>query len=200
MPNQHRILCIEDDPGTGELLVEELTEAGYRVHLVESGRAGVDAVLSFNPDLVLCDVDLPQLSGFDVLEKIRQGGGAGRTMPFVFLTAYGHRENQIRARRLGCDDYVTKPIDFELLIEVIRNQLARNEVQDAGAAEVQLTGREVEALSWSARGKSSADIGVLMGVSERTVNFHIDNAIRKLGVATRIQAAVKGALLGLIRP
>jgi len=200
MPSRRVVLCIEDDPGTGELLVEELGEAGYRVHLVADGRAGLDAIQSLNPDIVVCDIDLPQLSGFGVLEKVRERAGGLRSVPFVFLTAYGQRDNQIRARKLGCDDYVTKPIDFELLVEVIRNRLIRNDTLNASGTGVQLTEREVEALTWSARGKSSAGIAVLMGVSERTVNFHIDNAARKLGVATRIQAAVKGALLGLIRP
>ena len=67
-----------------------------------------------------------------------------------------------------------------------------------GAGSFTLTDREIEALSWVARGKSSTDIAVIMSVSERTVNFHIQNVIRKLGVATRVQAAIRCALLGLI--
>ena len=81
----------------------------------------------------------------------------------------------------------------------INNRLSRS-FRAPSAGNIALTDRERETLLWSARGKSSADIGVLIGVSERTVNFHIENAIRKLGVATRIQAAVKAALLGLIDP
>jgi DNA-binding CsgD family transcriptional regulator len=61
-----------------------------------------------------------------------------------------------------------------------------------------LTEREIEALTWVAKGKSSADIAVLMNISERTVNFHVNNVIHKLGVATRVQAAIRCALLGLI--
>ncbi len=199
MPHRKTILCIEDDAGTRELLEEELSEAGFQVLAAADGAAGLEMIADQRPDLVLCDIDMPNLSGFDVLEKLKTMGPVARELPFVFLTAYGQRENQIRARRLGCDDYVTKPIDFELLIEIVRGRLAR--AGDRPEADrVQLTEREREALTWSARGKSSADIAVLIGVSERTVNFHIENAVRKLEVATRIQAAVKAALLGLIKP
>jgi DNA-binding CsgD family transcriptional regulator len=83
-----------------------------------------------------------------------------------------------------------------LLVEIIRGRLAHS----PGSAPVQftLTDREIEALTWVARGKSSTDIAVIMSVSERTVNFHIQNVIRKLGVATRVQAAIRCALLRLI--
>ena len=61
-----------------------------------------------------------------------------------------------------------------------------------------LTDRQIEAMTWVARGKSSADIAILMHVKKRTVNFHVDNVIRKLGVATRVQAAIRCVVLGLI--
>ena len=200
MADRKKILCIEDDPGTRELLVEELEEAGFTVDAHGDGAAGLAAIAAWRPDLILCDLDLPEISGFDILRSIPQVGAEFRAIPFIFLTAYGQRENLITARRLGCDEYIVKPIDFELLIETVRNRIARSPVRAEPAAAVRLTDREVEALTWSARGKSSTDIAVLMNVSERTVNFHIDNAIRKLDVATRIQAAVKAALIGLIAP
>lgn len=201
MTERKRILCIEDDPGTRELLVEELVEAGFEVDAYGDGTMGLAAIVEWRPDLILCDLDLPGISGFEILATLPQAGTQVRAIPFLFLTAYGQRENLIAARRLGCDEYIVKPIDFELLVETVRNRIARSPVPTAEPApSVRLTDREVEALTWSARGKSSTDIAVLMQVSERTVNFHIDNAIRKLGVATRIQAAVKAALNGLIAP
>lgn len=197
MPNRRLILCIEDDAETRELLTEELQDAGYVVHAVGDGAAGLERIAAERPALVLCDVDMPGLSGFDVLKRVRALDPAARTVPFIFLTAYGQRENQLQAWRLGCDDYVVKPIDFELLCEIIRARLNRPAER---AEDVKLSAREIDALTWSARGKTSRDIATIMNVSERTVNFHIDNAIRKLGVSTRIQAAVKGALLGVIEP
>jgi DNA-binding NarL/FixJ family response regulator len=133
-----------------------------------------------------------------VLQQLRESVGHLRSIPFLFITAYGSRESHLQARRLGCDDFITKPLDFPLLVEIVRNRLAQN--PRAVPVQFTLTEREMEALTWVARGKSSTDIAVLLNVSERTVNFHINNVIRKVGVATRVQAAIQCALLGLISP
>lgn len=192
------LLCIEDDPDTCELLVEVLSAEGFTVSTVSSGKAGLSA-LERRPDLVLCDIDLPDLSGFEILAKIRSDNLLPIGVPFIFLTAFSQRTHQLQARQLGCDDYVTKPIDFELLIAIIRHRLAAAE-KGAEKSGLRLTEREIEILTWVARGKSSSDIATILDISERTVNFHMDNAMRKAGVATRVQAAVKCALLGLIDP
>ena len=75
--------------------------------------------------------------------------------------------------------------------------MARNEVW---SRQIDLNGREVESLTWSARGKTSTEIAVILGLSKRTIDFHIENACRKLNVATRIEAAVKAASGRLIEP
>ncbi len=194
------LLCIEDDPDTCELLVEVLTGEGFTVSTVTSGEAGLSALVT-RPDLVLCDIDLPDVSGFDILARIRAGGLLPAGVPFIFLTAYSQRTHQLHARQLGCDDYVIKPIDFELLLAIIRHRLSTTADKGAGrAADLRLTDREIQILTWVARGKSSADIATILTISERTVNFHMENAMRKAGVATRVQAAVKCAMLGLIEP
>lgn len=193
------LLCIEDDPDTCELLAEVLTAEGFGVSTVTSGEAGLSA-LAARPDLVLCDIDLPDVSGFDILAKTRAGNLLPPGVPFIFLTAFSQRSHQLQARQLGCDDYVTKPIDFELLIAIVRHRLTAAGDRNAEKSDLHLTERELQVLTWVARGKSSSDIATILGISERTVNFHLDNAMRKAGVATRVQAAVKCALLGLIEP
>ena len=145
---------------------------------------------------ILCDIDMPHMTGFEVLGAFRKDVSQLHNVPFLFITAYGSRESHLQARRLGCDDFITKPLDFELLVEIIRSRLAQRSKQDT--VDFSLTEREIEALTWVAKGKSSTDIAVLMNVSERTVNFHVNNVIRKLGVATRVQAAIRCAMLGLI--
>jgi DNA-binding NarL/FixJ family response regulator len=190
-----KVLCIEDDPATVELLMEVLEEEGFAPLVARDGREGVEKFAE-RPSLILCDVDMPNMSGFGVLRELRKSDGQLRNVPFLFITAYGSRESHLQARRLGCDDFITKPLDFELLVEIVRNRLAHS--PPPAPAPFSLTEREAEALAWVARGKSSADIAVLMNVSERTVNFHVDNVMRKLGVATRVQAAIRCALLGLI--
>lgn len=193
-----RLLCIDDEQRILDLLVEELTDQGFEVRGLTVSANAIREILSFDPALVVCDVMMPPPSGFDLLEQIRARTDRIATIPFVFLSALNDRVDVLKGRRLGADDYVTKPIDFEMLAEIIKARLVRASQSRSSRPTVSLTDREIEALTWSARGKSSTDIAVLMSVSERTVNFHITNAMRKLGVATRIQAAVQASIAGLI--
>lgn len=194
-----RLLCIDDEKPVVELLVEELTEHGFEVKGATSGQEGFAEILRSYPDLVVCDINMPDMNGFDILEKLQTLSPQFERMPFIYLTARNERDDILRGRRLGCDDYLTKPIDFEMLVEVIKARLKRGPRFASCRPAQPLTQREIEALTWSARGKSSADIAVLMDCSERTVNFHIANAMQKFGVATRIQAAVKASLAGIIK-
>lgn len=194
-----RILCIEDDPGAAELIHEVLADEGFEVEVAQNGLAGM-AALSRAPDLVLCDIDLPDFSGLEVLKRIRSGKLMPIAAPFIFVTAFSQRSHEMSARQLGCDDYVTKPIDFELLIAIIRHRLAAAKDRRPETADFRLTDRELEAVTWVSRGKSSAEIAVILGISERTVNFHMENLMKKMRVSSRIQAAVKCAMLGLIEP
>jgi DNA-binding NarL/FixJ family response regulator len=194
-----RLLCIDNEQRILDLLVEDLSERGFDVRGVSNSAQAIDEIVAFGPRLVVCDIMMPPPSGFDLLEQLRARTDKLATLPFIFLTALSDRVDVLKGRRLGADDYVTKPIDFEMLAEVIYARLkGSHPPADPPPPQVDLTDREVETLTWSARGKSSADIGVLMSISERTVNFHITNAMRKLGVATRIQAVVKASIAGLI--
>ncbi len=121
-------------------------------------------------------------------------------MPFVFLTALADRKNELRGRQLGADDYVTKPIDFDVLEAIIAARLSHVARTDVWVRDVRLNDREVETLTWVARGKTSAEIAEILALAKRTVDFHIDNARDKLGVSTRTQAAIKAVTGRLIEP
>ncbi|HXC26464.1 MAG TPA: response regulator transcription factor [Stellaceae bacterium] len=195
-----RILCIEDDGETAGLIAEELTDRGFIVDVAYSGQDGLAAIFRERPDLVLSDVTMPEISGFEVLERLTSVAPRFANMPFIFLTALADRDNELRGRRLGADDYVTKPIDFDILEAIVRTRLARATRNDIWPNDVRLSDREVETLTWAARGKTSAEIAVILNLTKRTVDFHVDNARSKLGVTTRIQAVVKAAAGGLIDP
>ncbi|AQW32653.1 response regulator transcription factor [Ralstonia syzygii subsp. celebesensis] len=195
-----KILCIEDDAETAELISEALLEHGFAVTVAHDGEAGLAALLREAPDLVLCDVGMPGMTGFELLERIGTLAPRFAEIPFVFLTAMAQRDSELKGRRLGADDYVTKPVDFEILVSIIETRLARNARPRSPAPAVPLSEREVEVLAWSARGKTSGEIATILGLSKRTVDFHIDNARQKLGVATRIEAVVKASSAGIIKP
>jgi DNA-binding response OmpR family regulator len=199
MTNERKhILCIDDDRETAGLIGEELVERGFSVTLAHSGQAGLTAILRDKPDLVLSDVTMPGMSGFDVLEQLLAQGPGFRDMPFIFLTALTDRDNELRGRRLGADDYVTKPIDFDILCTIIEARLARVARDGVWAERVGLSKREAEVLGWAARGKTSAEIARITDITKRTVDFHIDSARIKLNAVTRLHAAVKAASAGLI--
>jgi DNA-binding NarL/FixJ family response regulator len=195
-----KILCIEDDREAAALIAEELTDRGFDVVVAHDGHEGFVSILKIAPDLVLCDVSLPIMSGFEVLERLNALAPRLQHEPFVFLTALAGRDNELRARRLGADDYVIKPIDFDLLEMIIKARLAGVARNEMWPKLTMLNDREVEALTWVARGKTSAQIADLVGLSKRTVEFHLDNARIKLDAATRTQAAVKAAVGKLIEP
>jgi DNA-binding response OmpR family regulator len=201
MPSPRKtILCIEDDIETAALIGEELVERGFDVDVATDGREGLAAILENRPNLVLCDVSLPFMSGFDVLERLTEVAPDCGYMPFVFLTALTDRENELKGRQLGADDYVTKPIDFDILGAIIDVRLARAPRIPTLSDPVDLNAREIQVLTWAARGKTSAEIAKIINLTKRTVDFHVDNARIKLGVATRIQAAIKATNCRLIEP
>ncbi len=195
-----KILCIEDDRETAALIAEDLTDRGFEVELAYSGREGLLAIMQATPDLVLCDIGMPIMTGLEVLERLNELAPRLGPVPFLFLTALADREMELKGRRLGADDYITKPIDFERLAFIINARLA-------GVARIRLThklpelnSREVEILTLVSRGKTSIEIARKLRLSKRTIDFHIDNARSKLGAATRTEAATRAATAGLIKP
>jgi DNA-binding NarL/FixJ family response regulator len=140
------------------------------------------------------------MSGFELLERLIALAPRFSRMPFVFLTALTDRDNELKGRQLGADDYVTKPIDFDVLATIINARLAGIARSALWPKTVELNEREVEVLTWSARGKTSTEIAQILGLTKRTIDFHIDNARTKLGAATRTEAVIKAATGRLIEP
>src|SRR5260221_2198703 len=117
-----RLLVVEDEPNILELLSASLRYAGFEVVTAAAGTDAVQAAQRHRPDLIVLDVMLPDMDGFDVVRRMR--GGAAR-IPVVFLTARASTEDKIRGLTLGGDDYVTKPFSLEEVIARIRAVLRR---------------------------------------------------------------------------
>jgi DNA-binding response OmpR family regulator len=197
---RRKILCIEDDRDTASLICEELVDRGFEVRAAYNGREGLAAILKEPPDLVLSDIGMPGMSGFELLGTLTSMEPRFESMPFVFLTALGDHESELRGWQLGADDYLTKPVDYDVLAALITARLSRVARSAVWPKQVGLREREVETLTWAARGKTFWEIGEILGLSKRTVEFHLENARRKLGVATRTQALIKAATGHLIQP
>jgi DNA-binding NarL/FixJ family response regulator len=130
------------------------------------------------------------MSGFEVLERLTELAPRLGRVPFVFLTALADRNSELRGRRLGADDYVTKPIDFDILATIIKARLAGVARTKLSPKLPKLNEREIEALTWVARGKTSTQIAGKLGLVNRTVAFHIDNDRIKLAAATSNEAVI----------
>ena len=125
-----RILVIEDSPDLRADMVEMLSLEGYDVESAADGRAGVLHAVQMLPDLIVCDVMMPEMDGYQVLAHIRSRQ-ATATIPFVFLTSKSEHENVRQGMNLGADDYLTKPFIVMELLGAIKTQLKkRSDISD----------------------------------------------------------------------
>ncbi|RIV35960.1 response regulator transcription factor [Micromonospora radicis] len=136
-----RLLVVEDDPNILELLSASLRFAGFDVATATSGSAALNAARDHRPDLVVLDVMLPDLDGFEVIRMMREGGT--RT-PVVFLTARDATDDKIRGLTLGGDDYVTKPFSLEELTARIRAVLRRTSTGEQAPARLTFADLELD--------------------------------------------------------
>ncbi|MEV0166372.1 response regulator transcription factor [Nonomuraea fuscirosea] len=137
---ESRLLIVEDDPNILELLAASLRFAGFDVSTAKSGLDAVASVQRHRPDLVVLDVMLPDLDGFEIVRRMR---GGGVHTPVVFLTARDETEDKIRGLTLGGDDYVTKPFSLEEVVARIHAVLRRTS-GDSPAAPPRLTFADIE--------------------------------------------------------
>ncbi|MBK7135934.1 MAG: heavy metal response regulator transcription factor [Rhodocyclales bacterium] len=122
-----KVLIVEDEPKTGDYLKQGLSEAGFVADLVRDGVDGRHLALTDDYDLVVLDVMLPGLDGWQVLRDIRQ---AGRHMPVLFLTARDQVEDRVKGLELGADDYLVKPFAFSELLARVRTLLRRGKSKE----------------------------------------------------------------------
>lgn len=196
-----RILVIEDEPEMRRNLVTVLQMEGYEPVAAENGRRGLELAKAKAPDLILCDVMMPELDGYGVLQALRSDAHAA-SVPFLFLTAKGEKEDLRNGMNLGADDYLTKPVAKADLLKAIEARLRRSEQQarrefnpDFSSFEpllkLGLRPRAAEVLLWVAQGKTNADIATILGISESTVKKHLLEIHEKLGVETRSAATLR---------
>ncbi|MCW6009418.1 response regulator transcription factor [Micromonospora sp. CPCC 205371] len=136
-----RLLVVEDDPNILELLSASLRFAGFDVSTATSGSAAVSAAKDRRPDLVVLDVMLPDLDGFEVIRLMRE---SGTRTPVVFLTARDATDDKIRGLTLGGDDYVTKPFSLEELTARIRAVLRRTTSGDRSPSRLTFADLELD--------------------------------------------------------
>ena len=186
------ILCIEDEVQLRRDIVDELVEAGYDVLEASNGKQALDKLARVCPDLILCDISMPELDGYSVLNALQERGADYAEIPFVFLSALADPRHIVDGKRLGADDYLVKPIDYDLLLATIEARLRqigrirlarplRSDVPNfAKFSEVYgLTPAELRITQALTQGSKLAQIATDLGVSRSTVAFHMRNIFQK---------------------
>lgn len=197
-----KILVIEDEPEMRRNIATILRLEKFQPIVAENGRVGVEIAKREKPDLILCDVMMPELDGHGVLQALREDA-AMASVPFIFLTAKGEKGDVRSGMNLGADDYLTKPVAKSDLLDAVRTRLQRAAQQstpefkpDFSSARpleivLGLTPRVAETLLWIAQGKTNGDIATILGISEATVKKHVLEIFAKLGVETRTAASLR---------
>jgi DNA-binding NarL/FixJ family response regulator len=197
-----KILVIEDEPEMRRNLTTILRLEKFQPLDAENGRIGVEMAKKEKPDLILCDVMMPEMDGYGVIAALRADADTV-AIPFIFLTAKGEKPDIRAGMNLGADDYLTKPVAKPDLLAAIRSRLERA-VQQAvpefkpnfdSAKPLEevlgLTPRVAETLLWLAQGKTNGEIAMILGNSESTVKKHVLEIFERLGVETRTAASLR---------
>src|SRR5579864_8476854 len=132
-----RLLVIDDHDDIRENIAEILSLAGYEVFTAPNGKRGVETALKENPELIICDIMMPELDGYGVLHLLRKNDSTLNT-PFIFLTAKTERSDLRKGMEMGADDYITKPFeDIELLnaVEIrLKKSAISNNIYDTSSS------------------------------------------------------------------
>lgn len=202
-PPRARILLVDDHPmmrrGIRQLL--ELEDDFLIVGEANNGEEALSLIDSVQPQLILLDNNMPQMNGVETLKRLRQVGYPGKILLFTVSDA----ERDVRdALRFGADGYLLKDMEPEKLIQQVREALQGELVisptltrvlaqalrEPQGAPQVELTERERQVLKMIAGGNSNKMIGRKLGITEGTVKVHVKNLLHKLGLRSRVEAAV----------
>lgn len=125
---QNKIIVIEDDSSVRENLIQILTANGYNVKGKGSGKEGIELIIKEVPELIICDIMLPDISGYEILEFLNNSTKF-KTTPFIFLTAKVEMSDLRKGMNLGADDYLTKPFHIKDLLEVVKIRINKSKLR-----------------------------------------------------------------------
>ncbi|MBD2093053.1 response regulator transcription factor [Microcoleus sp. FACHB-1515] len=194
------ILVVDDDFGTRLAIQDFLELSGYFVVAAADGRSGLEAVKQYQPHLIVTDVTMPEMDGYEFVRQVRSQP-AFRLLPVIFLTARTEIEDRIRGYQTGGDVYLAKPFELAELGAVTRNLLDRSQLiqselhrqlhspiatpEPEEAAEIapdvlhHFTDREHDVLMLLVQGLSNAQIGDRLHLSARTIEKYVSSLLRK---------------------
>jgi DNA-binding NarL/FixJ family response regulator len=201
------ILIVDDDLGIRLSVSDYLELAGYSVIMAENGQNALAMVDRYQPHLIVTDVTMPQMDGYELIRQVRLQP-AFRLLPVIFLTARTNTDERIRGYQLGCDAYLPKPFELNELAAVVRNLLERSQMVESEwrqrlrsveadeeiahakqhpTLDLDLTQREREVLAELVEGLSNGQIGDRLHLSPRTIEKHVSSLLRKTDTSNRAE-------------
>ncbi|HAZ44652.1 MAG TPA: DNA-binding response regulator [Cyanobacteria bacterium UBA11369] len=195
-----RLLLIDDDPNLILLVKDYLEFRGYEVVTAENGREALEVLDREMPDLIICDVMMPEMDGYTFVKHVRE---EPRTswIPVLFLSAKGQSQDKVKGLNTGADVYMVKPFEPEELVAQVESslkhtsRLLQHQAKGDEATriqvpfDVQLTPTELKVVQHVARGLANREIADELNVSQRTVESHVSNMLGKTGLHNRTELA-----------
>ncbi|KOR36824.1 NagC family transcriptional regulator [Planktothricoides sp. SR001] len=199
--NPKKLLLIDDDPNLILLVQDYLEFRGYAVITAENGREALDILKEEIPDMIICDVMMPEMDGYTFVKNVRENPRT-EWIPVLFLSAKGQSQDRVKGLNTGADVYMVKPFEPEELVAQVESTLKqasrlldqpmKRSGQDPKLLvpdTVELTPTEVKVVQLVARGLSNREIAEVMNVSQRTIESHVSNMLAKTSLHNRTELA-----------
>ncbi|MGF1536647.1 MAG: response regulator transcription factor [Elainellaceae cyanobacterium] len=197
-----RLLLIDDDPNLILLVKDYLEFRGYDVITAENGREALEVLGDDMPDMIICDVMMPEMDGYSLVEHVRQDPKMN-WIPVLFLSAKGQSQDKVKGLSTGADVYMVKPFEPEELVAQVESSLkqasrlmVRQPNHGADGVhrikvpfDVELTPTELRVVQFVARGMANREIAQELKVSQRTIESHVSNMLGKTGLHNRTELA-----------
>ncbi|MGK7941674.1 MAG: response regulator transcription factor [Crocosphaera sp.] len=199
--NKH-LLLVDDDPNLVLLVKDYLEFQGYNVSTAENGKEALDLLTKQIPDMIICDVMMPEMDGYALIEKVRQDSRTS-WLPVMFLSAKGQSQDRVKGLNTGADVYMVKPFEPEELVAQVESSLKQasrlmrhktnisldDSTRIQVPSNVELTPTETKVVQLVAQGLSNKDVAQKLSVSQRTIESHVSNMLNKTNLHNRTELA-----------
>ena len=196
-----KLLLIDDDPNLILLVKDYLEFRGYNVDTAENGREALEVLDQNVPDMIICDVMMPEMDGYALVKHIREEPVTNR-IPVLFLSAKGQSQDRVKGLNEGADVYMVKPFEPEELVAQVESSLSQLKRWEQGRPKgldgaptiivphnVELTPTELKVVQLVAKGMANREIAQQLNVSQRTIESHVSNMLNKTSLNNRTELA-----------
>ncbi|MEM6612147.1 MAG: response regulator transcription factor [Cyanobacteria bacterium P01_C01_bin.72] len=201
LKDNKKLLLIDDDPNLILLVKDYLEFRGYNVDTAENGREALEVLDHLVPDMIICDVMMPEMDGYTLVKHIREEPVTNR-IPVLFLSAKGQSQDRVKGLNEGADVYMSKPFEPEELVAQVESSLKQIKRWEQGRPKgidgvptivvphnVELTPTETKVVQLVAKGMANREIANQLNVSQRTIESHVSNMLNKTSLNNRTELA-----------